>query len=99
MELGMGVTIQQALTRVSEKWESARDMDIIGTPVYELIGFTLFDIANSGDARIRGSIRRSTRAQKIIMNRMVGLRRPGSRPITRENDGLEFVDPTVGVIE
>ena len=99
MELGMGVTIQQALTRVSEKWESARDMDMIGTPVYELIGFTLFDIANSGDARIRGSIRRSTRAQKIIMNRMVGLRRPGSRPITRENDGLEFVDLTVGVVE
>ena len=99
MELGMGMTIQQALTRVSEKWESARDMDMIATPVYELIGFTLFDIANSGDARIRGSIRRSTRAQKIIMNRMVGLRRPGSRPITRENDGLEFVDLTVGVIE
>ena len=99
MELGMGVTIQQALTKVSEKWEAARDMDMIGTPVYELIGFTLFDIANSGDARIRGSIRRSTRAQKIIMNRMVGLRRPGSRPITRENDGLEFVDLTVGVIE
>ena len=99
MELGMGVTIQQALTRVSEKWEAARDMDMIGTPVYELIGFTLFDIANSGDARIRGSIRRSTRAQKIIMNRMVGLRRPGSRPVTRENDGLEFVDLTVGVIE
>ena len=99
MELGMGVTIQQALTRVSEKWESARDMDMIATPVYELIGFTLFDIANSGDARIRGSIRRSTRAQKIIMNRMVGLRRPGSRPVTRENDGLEFVDLTVGVIE
>ena len=95
----MGVTIQQALTRVSEKWESARDMDRIGTPVYELSGFTLFDIANSGDARIRGSIRRSTRAQKIIMNRMVGLRRPGSRPITRENDGLEFVDLTVEVIE
>ena len=95
----MGVTIQQALTKVSEKWEAARDMDIFGTPVYELIGFTLFDIANSGDARIRGSIRRSTRAQKIIMNRMVGLRRPGSRPITRENDGLEFVDLTMGVIE
>ena len=95
----MGVTIQQALTKVSEKWESARDMDMIATPVYELIGFTLFDIANSGDACIRGSIRRSTRAQKIIMNRMVGLRRPGSRPITRENDGLEFVDLTVGVIE
>ena len=95
----MGVTIQQALTRVSEKWESARDMDMIGTPVYELIGFTLFDIANSGDVRVRGSIRRSTRAQKIIMNRMVGLRRPGSRPITRENDGLEFVDLTMGVLE
>ena len=95
----MGVTIQQALTKVSEKWESARDMDMIGTPVYELIGFTLFDIANSGDVRVRGSIRRSTRAQKIIMNRMVGLRRPGSRPVTRENDGLEFVDLTVGVIE
>ena len=95
----MGVTIQQALTRVSEKWEAARDMDMIGTPVYELIGFTLFDIANSGDVRVRGSIRRSTRAQKIIMNRMVGLRRPGSRPVTRENDGLEFVDLTVGVIE
>ena len=95
----MGVTIQQALTKVSEKWEAARDMDMIATPVYELIGFTLFDIANSGDARIRGSIRRSTRAQKIIMNRMVGLRRPGSRPITRENDGLEFVDLTMGVIE
>ena len=95
----MGVTIQQALTRVSEKSQSARDMDMIATPVYELIGFTLFDIANSGDARVRGSIRRSTRAQKIIMNRMVGLRRPGSRPITRENDGLEFVDLTVGVLE
>ena len=95
----MGVTIQQALTRVSEKWESARDMDMIATPVYELIGFTLFDIANSGDVRVRGSIRRSTRAQKIIMNRMVGLRRPGSRPVTRENDGLEFVDLTVGVLE
>ena len=95
----MGVTIQQALTKVSEKWEAARDMGMIATPVYELIGFTLFDIANSGDARISGSIRRSTRAQKIIMNRMVGLRRPGSRPITRENDGLEFVDLTMGVIE
>ena len=95
----MGVTIQQALTKVSEKWESARDMDLIGTPVYELIGFTLFDIANSGDVRVRGSIRRSTRAQKIIMNRMVGLRRPGSRPVTRENDGLEFVDLTMGLLE
>lgn len=95
----MGVTIRQALVRVSNNWKAAEQLDWLDQPVHDLIGYTLFDVANSANGSIRGSVTRATRAQKIILNRMVGLRRPGSRPVTKNDDGLEFQDLTAGALE
>src|SRR5690606_13650940 len=38
----------------------------IDTPCWELVGRTLFKIANSPDAKVRGSMARATKAQKLI---------------------------------
>ena len=68
-------------------------------PVWKLVSQTLFIIANSPSRTKRGSLLRATRAQKIIFNRLVGTRRPGSHPARRDKTGVEFRDLTAGVIE
>ena len=67
----------------------------IDAPVYELVSRALFHIANSPDGKVRGSFARANRAQKMIMNRLVGRRRPGTHPAQTQSEEIEFIDLTV----
>lgn len=92
------VTIQQAL-RKAAKEPTPPTADMLEQPVHALVAEALFTIANNPDARVRGSMRRATRAQRIILNRMVGRRRTGSHPATKVDTGLVFTDLTAGAID
>lgn len=71
----------------------------IDTPMWELIARTLFDIANNPDASKRGAMRAATNAQKMIADRLVGTRRPGTHPAVARERQVEFRDLTAGAIE
>ena len=73
--------------------------DPIDSPVWELVARALFEVANNPNPKVRGSLARSTRAQRMISRRLVGLRRPGSHPAVHRNDKISFVDLTAGSIE
>lgn len=92
------VSIREALQKVADHPEYTTDA-LIDVPVHELVARTLFDIANSPDTKVRGSLSRATRAQKIIMDRLVGLRKAGTNPVAQAEAGLQFVDLTRGVLE
>ena len=94
----MGVGIREALQKVADNPVPSTDI-VIDVAVHELVARTLFDIANNPDTKVRGSLQRATRAQKILMNRLVGRRRPGTHPAARASEGIEFLDLTKGVIE
>lgn len=66
----------------------------IDTPVWELIARILFEIANSPDAKVRGSMARATKAQKMIADRLVGTRRAGTHPAQAKRQQVAFVDLT-----
>lgn len=96
----MGVkqkTVREALKYVVEHPEIHTAP--IDTPVWEAVGHILFEIANSPDAKVRGSMARATRAQKMISDRLVGTRRPGSHPARSEKQQVTFRDLTEGAIE
>lgn len=88
-------TILEALEYVAAH---PNGVDTIDTPVWELVGRSLYDIANKPDPKVRGSLARATKAQKILLDRMVGRRKPGSAPISGEAEGLDFHDLTMGQI-
>jgi hypothetical protein len=67
--------------------------------VYELVCQALFQVANSPDSNVRGSFAKANRAQKLILNRMVGRRRPGTHPAQTRSEEIEFVDLTAGAGE
>lgn len=90
-------SIRQALQRVAAGKISSDAP--IEAPVHELVSLALFDIANHPDPKVRGTMRRATRAQKIILDRMVGKRLPGSNPAAKKNVEINFVDLTVSEIE
>jgi hypothetical protein len=90
-----GVTIKQALQQVAD-YPAMLDDEIIQKPVHELVCRTLFDIANRPDASQRGSMTRANKARKMILERLVGKRRAGSHPATRNTSEVEFVDLTGG---
>lgn len=92
------VTIKQALQQVAD-YPVPLDDDALQMPVHELIARSLFDIANRPDATVRGSMTRANKARKIITDRLVGKRRAGSHPATREGITIEFVDLTAGELE
>lgn len=71
----------------------------IDTPVWELVARILFDIANTPNANVRGSMARATRAQKMITDRLVGNRRAGTHPVRAKRQQVTFVDLTAGKIE
>jgi hypothetical protein len=89
------VSIKQALQQVAD-YPQMVDDDLLGKPTYELVARSLFDIANRPDANVRGSMARANKARKLILDRMVGRRRPGSHPATREVQQLDFIDLTGG---
>lgn len=87
-------SIRQALEYVANNPAPSSDSPI-EMPVWELIGRSVFDIANKPDPRVRGAKARATRAQKILLDRLVGRRRPGTHPAQVENDEIEFLDLTL----
>lgn len=87
------ISVRQALQNVAD-YPVPLDDEVLRTPVNELIARTLFDIANRPDASVRGSLNRSNRARKMILDRMVGRRRAGSHPATRTEVTVDFIDLT-----
>lgn len=71
----------------------------IDTPAWELVGRILFEVANSPNPKVRGSMARATRAQKMIADRLVGKRRPGTHPATVRDQQVVFRDLTAGMVE
>lgn len=92
------VTIRQALQQVADYPVQLSD-DLLQAPVYELVARSLFDIANRPDASVRGSMAKANKARKMILDRMVGKRRAGSHPATREVIQVEFIDLTGGELQ
>lgn len=91
----VNVSIQQALKYVADHPDFDPD-DTLITPVWELVGRVLYQMANSPDPKKRGSMSRATRAQKMILNRMVGVRRSGTHPVARSEEEIQFIDLTMG---
>lgn len=93
------VSVQQALQYVADHPVANTDI-LLDLPVHELVSRTLFEIANAPDARVRGSLARTTRAQRMIMDRLVGRRATGTKPATRKKAAeVEYVDLTVKGIQ
>ena len=88
------VTIKDALQRVADHPIMPEDTDLTQVPVHELIARNLFEIANKGNVRERGSLTRANKARKMILDRLVGKRKPGSHPATRTPVEIDFVDLT-----
>ena len=86
------VSVRQALEKTSKTSLNAEFDDWLERPAYELICTALFEIANNGGSSERGALSRAVSAQKVIANRLVGLRKPGTAPVTREDDSVDFID-------
>lgn len=87
------VTVQEALQKWADSPELETD-EVTQVRVYELISQSLFEIANTPDAAVRGSLTRANKARKMITDRLAGKRRPGSHPATRAQTPVTFVDLT-----
>ena len=92
-------TIEEAIAYVARHPVSIHDAAPINAPVWELVGRALLQVSNNADPRVRGSLGRATRAQKILLDRTVGTRRPGTHPSRLGSEELELVDLTLGAIE
>ena len=90
-----GKTVREALQYVAS--HPVQEGPPIEAPVWELVGRALFKIANSPDAKKRGSMARATKAQRIIADRLVGTRRPGTSPAVKREQQIEFRDLTAGL--
>lgn len=89
------VSIRQALQHVAD-YPNPVDDNVITHPTYELVARTLFDIANRPDANVRGSMTRANKARKIILERLEGKRRAGTKPVVPVDTQVEFHDLTGG---
>lgn len=87
------VSVHQALQNVADGKITPGD-EVVNHPVSELVAKSLFVISNTPDSNVRGSYARANKARKMILDRLVGKRRPGSHPATREPVVIEFVDLT-----
>lgn len=85
-------SVREALEFVAEHPEEPDEP--VNAPVWELVSRTLFHVANSPDMRVRGSLARATKAQRIIADRLVGTRRPGTTPAQRRATVVHFLDLT-----
>lgn len=92
------VTVKAALRAVAEN-PAMPDDELLQHPVHELIARNLFEIANYPDAKVRGSLARANKARKMIFDRLVGKRRAGSHPATRNAVEIDFIDLTGGELE
>lgn len=87
------VTIREALQRVADNPVMLTD-ELVQVPVHELVSRALFEIANNPDANQRGSMKRANKARAMILNRLVGKRRAGSHPATKNEVSIDFVNLT-----
>ena len=87
-------SLQYVATHPAESVEPTVDI-----PTWEILGQILFEIANSPNPRVRGSMGRATKAQKIIADRLTGRRRPGTHPAQVHDEQIELADLTVGVLD
>jgi len=71
----------------------------IQVPVHELVSLTLWSIANPASISTRGAVTKASKAQKMILDRIVGTRRPGTNPAARAEEAIEFIDLTEGAIK
>lgn len=92
------VTIRQALKQVVD-FPNMVDDDLLTKPTHELLARTLFDIANRPDASVRGSMARANKARDMIMNRLEGKRRAGTKPQTHTANEIQFIDLTGGELD
>lgn len=90
-------SVREALQYVAE--HPVQVTDPIDTPCWELIARGLFDVANDPNPKVRGAAKRATTAQRIISDRLVGLRRPGTHPAKAKETAIQFRDLTQGAIE
>jgi hypothetical protein len=95
MGLKKHVSIRQALQYVANN-PDLEDDDLISKPVHELVARTLFEHANTGHPSRRGSMARANVARKMIFDRMVGRKRPGSHPNADAPVEVEIEDLTGG---
>lgn len=86
-------SIKQAMDHVANNPELTTD-ELISLPAHELVIRTLFEIANDAHPSKRGSLSRANVARKMIFDRMVGRRKAGSHPATRESAAVAFKDLT-----
>jgi hypothetical protein len=96
VELKRHKSIADALQYVVDHQAQGAPID---APVYELVSRALFQVANSPDAGVRGSFAKANRAQKMILNRMVGRRRPGTHPAQTQSEEIEFIDLAAGAVQ
>ena len=89
------ITVKDALQAVADHPQIRTD-ELIQLPVHELVCRNLFEIANHPDASQRGSMKKANTARKMILDRLVGKRRAGSHPATRNVVQLDFIDLTGG---
>lgn len=91
------VTVRAALQAVAD--HPVMDTDVLlDVRVHELIARTLFEVANTPDERVRGSMSRANKARRMLMDRLVGKRRPGTSPAAKAETELEFEDLTMGAL-
>lgn len=90
-------TIREALEYVTR--HPVPVADPIDMPVWEHIARALFDLANNPNPKVRGGMARATRAQSMILDRMVGQRRAGTKPVSGAAQQVTFVDLTVGLVD
>lgn len=87
------VSIQQALQRVVDNPVLESD-ELISLPVHELVCRTLFEIANGVQTQRPRTMARANKAREMIFLRLIGRRRPGSHPATKQQNAIKFVDLT-----
>lgn len=91
------VTIRQALEYVAEN-PALKSDNLLVMPTWEAVARKLYNISGNPSKSTRGQ-QRAVRAQKIIANRLAGLRGAGTLPVHEEPDEIEFLDLTSGVLE
>ena len=91
-------SVQEALQYVADHPPESVE-PTVDIPTWEILGQILFQIANSPNPKVRGSMARATKAQKIVADRLTGRRRPGTHPAQVQDEQIEFADLTVGIID
>ena len=89
-------TVKQALEHYAAN--PVLPEDVIDVPIHTLIARSLFAFANNPNPKVKGANARANRAQKILLERMVGRRNPGTSPASSAEEVLEFADLSAGAI-